>query len=195
MTTALETAMKGGKVGDKQAKGALSKAVDKIASLSRRADRTKEAVTEAGAMVVHTAETQGSLFLSSLAEGYFGTDKLKVGGLDLRAPAALLAQGFGLYEAMSGKGGEHALSLGNGIMGSWLASVAVNAGRTLAEKGGRPAAALAAGPVIRGEIGAPVREVLLTPEPGVRGEAEAEARRPLKDRPHPHNRFARARAA
>ncbi|MCK6527715.1 hypothetical protein L6R50_09175 [Myxococcota bacterium] len=194
MGTALETAMKGGKVPDTKAKGALSQAVDKIASLTRRADRTKEAVAETGALVVHTAETQGSLFLASLAEGYFGADKLKLGGVDLRAPAAILAQGYGLYESISGKGGEHALSLGNGIMGSWLASVAVSAGRTLADKAGKPAAAPAAGPAIRGEIGAPIREVLLTPEPTTRGDEE-ERRRPLHARPRPDNRFARARAA
>ena len=195
MGTALESAMKGGKVPDNKAKGALSQAVGKIASLTRRADKTKEAVAETGAMVVHSAETQGSLFLSSLAEGYFGPDKLKVGGVDLRAPAALLAQGFGLYEAMSGKGGAHALALGNGIMGSWLASVGVSAGRTLAQQ--KPQGAVPAGPVIRGELAGPVREVLLTPEPGVRGEEEtaSEPRRRMPARVNPHNRFARARAA
>ena len=36
---------------------------------------------------------------------------------------------------MSGKAsGGHALAIGNGVLGSWLASVATNAGRTLAEK-------------------------------------------------------------
>ena len=134
-TTALGKAMKGDKVTDKQAQGALGQAVDKIANLTKRAQKSKEAMAATGAMVVHTAETQGSLFLASMAEGYFGTDKLKIGSVDLRAPVGLLAQGYGLYEAMSGKGGGgHALALGNGVMGSWLASVAVQAGRTLAEK-------------------------------------------------------------
>ena len=41
MGTALESAMKGGKVPDNKAKGALSQAVGKIASLTRRADTTK----------------------------------------------------------------------------------------------------------------------------------------------------------
>ncbi|RME26725.1 MAG: hypothetical protein D6798_06100 [Deltaproteobacteria bacterium] len=184
-TTALGKAMKGDKVTDKQAQGALGQAVDKIASLTKRAQKSKEAMAETGAMVVHTAETQGSLFLASMAEGYFGTDKLKIGSVDLRAPVGLLAQGYGLYEAMSGKGGGgHALALGNGVMGSWLASVAVQAGRTLAEKrGGQPqgqatqaqpqvSAAPVVTPAIQGPalipeplLQGPVREVLLTPEP------------------------------
>ena len=36
-------------------------------------------MVETGTMVVHTAETQGSLFLASMAEGYLGEDKLKIG--------------------------------------------------------------------------------------------------------------------
>jgi len=183
-STALSKAMKGDKVTDRQAQGALSQAVDKIANLSKRAQKSKEAMVETGSMVVHTAETQGSLFLSSMAEGYFGADKLKIGSVDVRAPIGLLAQGYGLYEAMSGKSaaGGHALALGNGVMGSWLASVAVSAGRTLAEKrgGGQPQATpqpqVSSGtvvtPAIQGPtfipeplLQGPVREVLLTPEP------------------------------
>ena len=182
--TALSKAIKGDKVTDKQAQGALSQAVGKIANLSKRAQQSKEAMAETGSMVVHTAETQGSLFLASMAEGYFGQDKLKIGSVDLRAPVGLLAQGYGLYEAMSGKAaaGGHALALGNGVMGSWLASVAVSAGKTLAEKraGGptqgtpqpqvtTPTVVTPAiqGPMLIPEplLQGPVREVLLTPEP------------------------------
>jgi hypothetical protein len=39
---------------------------------------------ETGTLVLHTAETQGSLFLSSMAEGYLGEEKLKLGS---RRPA------------------------------------------------------------------------------------------------------------
>ena len=135
-TTALSTAMQGGKVSDKAAQSALGQAVGKIANLTKRAENSKEALMETGTLVLHGAETQGSLFLASLAEGYFGEDKMKIGAVDLRAPVGLLAQGYGLYETMMGsKGsGAHVLALGTGVMGSWLASVARNAGRTLAEK-------------------------------------------------------------
>jgi hypothetical protein len=173
-TTALRAALKGDKVPERQTKSALGAAVNKIASLTRRAERSKEAVAETGSAVIHTAETTGSLFLASLAEGYFGADKLKLGSVDLRAPAGIAAMGFGLYETMSGKAsGGHALAIGNGVLGSWLASVATNAGRTLAEKRTppRPEPALTLIPAIQGpgalpepELRGPMREVLLTPE-------------------------------
>ena len=172
-TSPLEKALKGEKLTDRGAQGALSLAVKKITNLSKRADGTKEAVTQTASAVVHTAETQGSLFLASMAEGYFGQNKLKVGGVDVRAPLGLLAQGYGLYEMMSGNGGGgHSLALGNGFMGSWLASVGVNAGQRLAEtkdnkngeqqaQNGAHAPALTDTPVIQG----PLREIVLTPEP------------------------------
>jgi hypothetical protein len=190
-TTALQDATQGKKkITDKQAHSALGEATGKIASLTRRMGRNKENVMEAGVLVLHTAETQGSLFLSSMAEGYFGSHKLKVGGLDARAPAALLLEGYGLYETLSGhKGGGHALAIGNGLLGSWLASVAVNAGRTLAEKKGQPVQQLAppvvltqgmpanhllGGPNFLADapMGGPVREVMLTPEPAARGASD-----------------------
>ncbi len=182
--TALQTAMKKGadKVPDRQAKGALGQAVDKIASLTRRADKTKAAVAETGAKVVHTAETQGTLFLASMAEGYFGSEKLKVGGVDVRGPVAIVAQGYGLYESMSGKGGGHSLAIGNGLMGSWLASVAVKAGQKLKDgkdspptpptgmqgelPGVQPTGVLPSPiPEVAADLAGPVREVTLTPEP------------------------------
>lgn len=191
-TTALHAAMKGESVTDRQAKSALGAAVDKIASLSKRAEKSKDAMLETGTQVIHTAETQGSLFLSSMAEGYLGTEKLKMGGVDVRAPVGLVAAGYGLYETMSGKKtGGHALALGNGVLGSFLASIGIQAGRTLAEKraGGAPAPDVAAlqAPVtltpssVQGLLPAPnpladlevqgaLREVLLTPESSLEGD-------------------------
>ena len=125
-SSSLQKAVKGEKVTDRQAQGALSQAVSKISNLTKKAQKSKEAMAETGAMVIHTAETQGSLFLASMAEGYFGSDKLKIGNVDLRAPVGLLAQGYGLYETMSGKGnaGGHALALGNGVFGFLVHSLA-----------------------------------------------------------------------
>ena len=62
--TALKTAIQGGKVPDKQTKSALAEAVKKIGSLTRKADGTKVALAETGGAGLHTAETQGSLFLA-----------------------------------------------------------------------------------------------------------------------------------
>ena len=98
-TTTLKTALGGStdSLTANQTKSALGQAVDKITGLSKKASQSKEAVMETGTLVLHTAENQGTLFLASMAEGYFGEDKLKVGGLDLRAPTAIVAQGYGLY--------------------------------------------------------------------------------------------------
>jgi hypothetical protein len=195
--TALQTAMQGGKVSDKAARSALGDAVSRISNLTKRANTSKEAMMETGTLVLHTAETQGSLFLASLAEGYLGEEKLKVGPVDLRAPVALLAQGYGLYQTITGQkgAGQHVLALGNGVMGSWLANVGRNAGRTLAERRSTPnpgattttttstptpgpvipapvvvmqgAPALPPPPLVPSwpETAGPMREVLLTPEP------------------------------
>ncbi len=188
MTGELEKAMKGDKVSDKQAKTALGQAVKKIANLTKKADGSSLALKETGGAVLSTAETQGSLFLASMAEGYLGPDKIKVGAVDVRAPLAFVGVGWGLYEVMTGKsGGTHALALGNGLLGSWLASVGVQAGKTLAEKkaGGAatttlppeptpasvqgellpPSQAALPSPSLLGDFGSPMREVLLTPEP------------------------------
>lgn len=176
--TALNKALRGEPVTEKQAQGALSQAVGRLSNLGKKTEKTKEAITETGAMVIHTAETQGTLFLASMAEGYFGKEKLELGGVDVRAPVAIVTQGYGLYETMSGKkSGGHALALGNGLMGSWLASVGTSAGRTLREKRATPAQqpaaqqpAVTVTPVMQGNA-----EVLalpapsLIPEPTVRG--------------------------
>ena len=191
-----------------QTKTALGQAVDKITGLTKKAGQSKESVMKTGSLVLHTAENQGTLFLASMAEGFFGEDKLKVGGLDLRAPTAVVAQGYGLYETLSGrKGGGHALAIGNGLLGSWLASVAVKAGRTLRDKRNAPAqqaqaqapaqaqpqmvmvpttqgAQLLEGPtgIPESILQGPVREVLLTPEPSAQGEEELAGRRSRRSR-------------
>jgi len=181
-STALQTAMQGGKVSDRAAQTALEQAVGRISNLTKRANTSKEALVETGSLVLHTAETQGSLFLASMAEGYLGEDKLRVGAVDVRAPVGLLAQGYGLYQTMTGQkgAGSHVLALGNGVMGSWLATVARNAGRTLAEKRVQPTAggvqpassgvAMQGAPMLPApslfpepDLAGAVREVLLTP--------------------------------
>ena len=145
--TALQAALNGQKVEGKQAQSALTQAVNKIAGLERKASLSKEAMVATGEQALHTAETQGSLFLSSMAEGFVGPEKLKVGGVDVRAPVGVLSIGYGLYETVTGgKGGEHALALGNGITGSWLATVGREAGQLLAEKRKGGAAAPAPAP-------------------------------------------------
>ncbi len=133
--TPLQIAMEGGEVNEKQAKSALGDAVGKIASLTKKNNITKEQIEETGEQVVNTGLTQGSLFLASLAEGYFGPEKMKVGGVDVRAGLGVAASGYGLYQTITGEdGGAGYLAAGNGVFGSWLASVGRDAGQALAEK-------------------------------------------------------------
>lgn len=168
-STALQKAIEGKDLNDKQAQGALSQAVTRIANLTKKANESKAALMETGTQVVHVAETQGSLFLSSMAEGFLGPEKLKVGGVDLRAPVGLLGTGYGLYQTLSGEdGGHHALALGNGVMGSWLASVGVEAGRSLAERRARPpAATVPAGHTPSGIQGTWVPAQAVSPAPAI----------------------------
>lgn len=84
---------------------------------------------------LHSAETLGSMFLTSMAEGYFGPDKLKMGGLDLRAVTGVGMQGYGIYKTLQGeKSGAHYLGFGNGITGSLLASMGRDAGSALRDR-------------------------------------------------------------
>jgi len=174
-TTALAKAIRGDKVTERQAKGALSQAVSKIARLSKSATKNKENLTKTGETVIHTAELQGSLFLASLAEGYLGDDKMKIGEVDVRAPVGLATQVFGLYQSVNGdKNSGHALAFGNGVLGSWIASVGVRAGKNLASRGKKEEKKEEvkdpnelAQPQEEAKLGGPIREVLLSPEPEV----------------------------
>lgn len=156
-TSPLKSAMGGDieKLNDKQTKNALTDAVDRLGKVKRLAESSKEQVVRTGTALMHSAETMGSLFLSSMAEGFVGPEKIQLGGVDVRAPSGMLMQGYGLYQILSGsEGGEHFLSIGNGVTGSWLASVGQDAGRALRERknGGSPPPAPAPAPTtFRGE--------------------------------------------
>jgi len=139
----------------------------------KRLEDSKLAMKQTGAALLHTTETMGSLFMGSMAEGYLGQEKLKLGGMDVRAPVGLATQAYGIYSIMTGeKGGEHALAIGNGVTGSWLASVGREAGQAFRDRKGGPArgqapagapAAPASGASFRGE--SPM--VYIPPEPEV----------------------------
>jgi len=182
MGTELEKAIKGEKVSDKQTKTALGQAVKKIANLTKKADHSNLALKETGVAVLSTAETQGSLFLASMAEGYLGPDKIKVGAVDVRAPLAFVGVGYGLYEVMTGgAGGVHALAMGNGLLGSWLASVGVQAGKTLSEKKAEgsttpPPATTTPQPSMQGEFLLPPMPHQALPQPSLSGDFGDEAR-------------------
>jgi hypothetical protein len=207
--TALSKALQGEKLPDKQQKGALAEAVDKIKNLGGRISRAKEVSETVAEAVLHTAETQGTVFAASFAEGYFGEDRMDVGPVDLRLAGGLVVGGYGLYSTMNGKGGSHALALGNGLLATGISRIGRNAGRALADKkktadpAQAPATAAVAPaapppvtlpapaiPQADGDFGDLVRDIFLTPDAS--GDPETAGRR--KDRHRP-SRFIRADAA
>lgn len=138
--SALLQAMEGKDLSERQSQSALGEAMKQITSLTKRVSTNKETLAETGTNLAHSAETMGTVFMASMAEGYFGSEKLKVGGVDLRAPLGLAAQGYGLYEIMNGRdSGGHALAMGNGLTGSWLAQLGRQAGEAVRESGEKKA--------------------------------------------------------
>ncbi len=188
----LNKAMTGEKIPDSQTKGALAQAVGKLKNFGGQISKAR-AMSEAIAdSVIATAETQGTVFAASFAEGYFGEEKMDLGPVDMRLGAGLVLGGYGLYKTMSKKGGSHALALGNGLMATGIGRIGRHAGKALAEKkaAGTPppaqtpdaAPAPAAAPAqLKGDdIGEIARMVRMTP--GTEGDAALEGRR------HPHRR-------
>lgn len=209
--TALSKALQGEKVPDKAQKGALAEAVDKIKNLGGRISRAKEMSETVADAVIHTAETQGTVFAASFAEGYLGEDKMDVGPVDLRLAGGILLGGYGLYSSMSGKGGEHALALGNGLLATGIARVGRNAGRALADKNRKPgdatqspaptaqaptttatpASTPPAIPLADGDFGDLVRDIFYT-EKTAGDDPDGRKKEPARHRP---SRFIRAEAA
>ena len=188
----LNKAMTGEKIPDSQTKGALAQAVGKLKNFGGQISKAR-AMSEAIAdSVIATAETQGTVFAASFAEGYFGEEKMDLGPVDMRLGAGLVLGGYGLYKTMSKKGGSHALALGNGLMATGIGRIGRHAGKALAEKkaAGTPppaqtpdaAPAPAAAPAqLKGDdIGEIARMVRMTP--GTEGEDVAGRRRAMARR-------------
>ncbi len=197
-TTALQKAVAGEKVPDNKKTGVLNEALGKLKSAGGRLAKMKEVGESVADAVIATAETQGTVFAASFAEGYFGEEKMDLGPVDMRLGGGLVVGGYGLYQAMSGKGGgSHALAIGNGLLATGIGRIGRHAGKALAEKKGgspppaqtpAPAPAAAPVPVAAGvptraiaadDIGEIARMVRMTP--GTEGES-VEGRR--HRRPH-----------
>ncbi len=180
MSTALSSAVQGNKIPDSKKNGVLNEALDKVKSLGGRFSKMKLLSEELADAVIASAETQGVVFAASFAEGYLGEEKMDVGPVDVRTAGGLLLGGYGLYKTMSGKGGAHALALGNGLLATGIGRIGRHAGKALADKKNTPAAPAApdaaaapapapAQPAIKGDdIGEIARMVRMTP--GTEGE-------------------------
>ena len=137
--SALQKAMKSGDLKgmtENQLRSALGQAVNKLGSSQKLAKTMKENAGTAAGHLLHTAETQGTLFLASMAEGHqlARGKSLKLGPVDLRLLAGLPLMAWGMTECLRGKGGAHQLAIGNGFVGSAVASLGLQAGQALAEK-------------------------------------------------------------
>jgi hypothetical protein len=147
--TDLEKAVSGEKVPDRKKTGVLNAALGKLKSAGGRLAKMKELGEHVADAVIATAETQGTVFAASFAEGYFGEEKMDLGPVDMRLGGGLAVGGYGLYQAMSRKGGQHALAIGNGLIATGVGRIGRHAGKALAEKkaaGNPPPAAQAPAP-------------------------------------------------
>ena len=132
--SALAKAMNGQELSDKQTKGALAEAMEKIGREGGKLSKLKDNMGNVGDSLIHTGEMQGTVFIASFAEGYLGEEKMDVGPVDLRLAGGVVSAGYGIYNVLTGKGGEHALAVGNGLISTALSRVGRNAGKALAEK-------------------------------------------------------------
>jgi hypothetical protein len=189
--------MTGGKVPESKKPGVFAEAIAKAKNLTGRFNKAREMSEELADAVIATAETQGTVFAATFAEGYLGEEKMDVGPVDLRLGGGLLLGGYGLYKTMSGKGGSHALALGNGLMAAGIGRIGRHAGRALAEKkngsatppaqapAAAPAPVAASIPQLKGddigEIARMVRMVPGTEGDDLAGRRRARARRRNRD--------------
>lgn len=142
MSSALQKAMDGQEVSEKQAKSALGAAVDRITNLKKKAEDMKETVTGAATEFLKTGITQSTLFTASVAKGALGDKYLRPGGVvDVRPVTAGVLGLYSIYDLLmnDGKyGGAYALAGANGIGGSWTAEMGIAAGQGMQKMWEKP---------------------------------------------------------
>ena len=167
MPDALAEASAGKHLTEKKANTAVGEALDKIASMKKKAQGMQEQMAETGTAVLETGILQATCFGASFAAGAAGDKWVKPGGyVDLRPIGAAALGAWGFYDVVAGgsKGGL-ILAAANGLGSSWMAEVGKSAGVAMAEKWAAapvtPAVQPAAGTP---QIGQGTRDVRLTPE-------------------------------
>lgn len=158
------------KLSDKVKTEALSEALARTEKLKANVRKAAENAGHAGIQLVHLGETQGTLALGSFAEG-FAQQKwkkpLKVGPVPVRGALGLLVAGWGLYDAVTTGKGTHQMAVAQGLIGSEIASLGLQAGAALAEK----MAAKAGAPAVNAPLaGVPGAGQLTELPPAVQGE-------------------------
>ena len=97
--------------------------------------RNREGMRAAATEVVHVAEVQGASFLTGMASGYWGDDKLKMFGMSAPIAVGIGTVGYGLYDVFTGgKGAGHVLALGNGVLAAGGCMAGARIGHKLAQE-------------------------------------------------------------
>ena len=135
----LNEAMKDGKqakdLPDSRKNGLLDEAMDKLRSLGKGLEKSKDQISTVTDSLITTTELQVANAAGNFAEGLYGRDKLQLGPVDGRTAAGLALGAKGLYDVVRGKAsGTHYLAVGNGLMAAGVGSSAREAGTALREK-------------------------------------------------------------
>lgn len=156
-----------------KAAGALETVTNRLSRSQGMIKAARENASATGKAVLGVAELQGTAFLASMAEGYYGEDKMKLGGVDVRAGLGGAAVIWGVVDTLQGKDGSHQLAIGNGLLVTAVVSAGRRAGHKLAEKkveaaaAPTPAPAAVDAPPAAVKLGGPLREIDLgSPELG-----------------------------
>jgi hypothetical protein len=181
-------------------KHALQAPTDLVDKGTKKVERMQERAEHALGLGIMAGEVQGTAFVASVAEGYLGEEKIKFWGVDARAGLAIGLQGWGLYEAFTGRGenaGAHQVGIGAGMGASYLSSVGSKLGAELRvtvdkRRGGggadKPAAAGAAASSpspAQAALPAPVPQVELPQGAGAsapKAEGAIHGRAPVRER-------------
>lgn len=139
---------------------------EQISSKNGTISKLRAAARQVGPTLLHGAEAVGAAGLSGVAKGYLG-DRIKVGGVDLRAAAAIGLGALGASQITEGnKMGTHLFAVGEGIAASLASEWGASWGHKMASKGAAatpssapPAETDAAGKKLKRDAsGAPVKD-------------------------------------
>lgn len=149
----------------------LTKALNQ---LTQQAEANSAKVTQVEKFVVSSAENLGSNFLASVAEGFYGPDRMKVGPLDIRAGAGLLISFVGVKQSLDGvASASHYLNVGGGILASFAASAGRNTGAALKNRAQNTITvkpeSVTTNPTMQGVVYFPPQTNGLLPAPGAEG--------------------------
>lgn len=117
-------------------------AVEKLGRMTVQNDKLKERAANAGEEGVCAAITLGTAGGASYAEGYYGAEKMKLGGYDGRTLVGVGGAAVGLVRALAGKkDAPYVVAASTGILASKVCSTALQAGQEMRSKNAAKAGA------------------------------------------------------